>query len=226
MVCNEFRNLMFERLGGELLPHQEAACVEHEQTCAICRAELAQFKWVESRLRAGWPSEDPTPVSVLLPHNLQQPAAHNWFDVASVWFARASAAVVMACLVALLLLRPSIELGRGSLHVAYGHDAARPEAQVTVTQDQLKALVQAEVNEEMSRMQPAALITPQATSPDKQVSGKSSEEAQRINQVAFQMQQLDRSQRVLWQQVQQQELNMAGLWRMSVGNVRPASLSR
>ena len=37
MLCNEFRDLMFERLSGELDAQQDAACAQHEQSCVICR---------------------------------------------------------------------------------------------------------------------------------------------------------------------------------------------
>jgi multidrug/hemolysin transport system ATP-binding protein len=67
MLCNEFRDLMFERLSGELTPQQDAACSQHEQSCVICRAELAQFRDVQTKLRAGWPSEEPLPIRVVLP---------------------------------------------------------------------------------------------------------------------------------------------------------------
>src|SRR5262249_32462627 len=160
MVCHEFRNLIFERLGGELSSVQEAECSEHEQQCAICRAEFAQFKLVESRLRAGWPSEDPAPVHVPVTSNKVQTARYNWLDLAAIWFERASVTAVMACLVALLILRPSIEANHGSLNIAFAHDAARPEAQLTVTHDQLKTMVESEVNLEMARMQPAATSMP------------------------------------------------------------------
>jgi hypothetical protein len=226
MVCNEFRNLMFERLGGELSPSQETACAEHEQSCVICRAELAQFKWVETRLRAGWPSEEPMPASVLLPHQSAQTASHNWFDLAAVWFARASAALVMACLVAVLLLRPSIEADRGSLHIAFGRDAARPQDQITVTQDQLRTMVQAEVNQEMARMQPVALATPANPATATSTSAKSADDAQRMTQVAFQVRQLQQSQASLWQQVQQHGIYLESLWHRSSGNVRPASFNQ
>jgi hypothetical protein len=219
MLCSEFHDLIFERLGGELSREQEVSCAEHENSCAICRAEYAQFKRVESRLRTAWPSEDPLPVSVVV----AQHAAHNWFDLASVWFARASAALVMACLVAVLLLRPSIEAERGAVHIAFGRDAARPQqgmvaGRFTVSQDQLKAMVQAAVDQEIARMQPADADVQPASA-----TGKPADNGQRVTQVALQVRQLQQSQATLWQRVQQQELYLESLWRTSGENVRPAT---
>ena len=82
MLCNEFRDLIFERLSGELTPQQDSACSEHERTCAICRAELAQFRSITIKMRAGWPAEEPMPIHVALP----QATSRSWFDVSAVWF--------------------------------------------------------------------------------------------------------------------------------------------
>src|SRR5258706_703157 len=103
MLCNQFRDLMFERLAGELTPEQESACSEHELSCVVCRAELADTKWIATRLRAGWPAEESAPLQLALP---QRGAGWgNWLDASALWFTRASAALVMACLLALLIVR-------------------------------------------------------------------------------------------------------------------------
>src|ERR1051326_8460895 len=112
MLCNEFRDLMFERLSGELTPQQDAACSQHEQGCVICRAELAQFRDVQTKLRAGWPSEEPLPIRVVLP---QMAASRSWLDVSAMWFSRASAGLVAACLLLLLLVRPSVQVGKSGV---------------------------------------------------------------------------------------------------------------
>ncbi|HZQ93141.1 MAG TPA: hypothetical protein VFA60_15220 [Terriglobales bacterium] len=212
MVCNEYRGLMFERLSGELSAEQERAAAQHEQSCAVCRAELAQFKSLSARLRAGWPAEDAPPLGVVVP----QHAARNWLDVAGLWFSRASAAVVMAALVALVLVRPAISRDSAGVHIAFGGARPAPVAQnaanaPAITPEQLQAMVDAAVAQRMAQAQPAVAPAPKpAASPDSV-------------QVAYTVRQLQQSQAVLAQEVQSQHLVLESLWR---DNVRPASLSR
>src|SRR5438067_81416 len=142
MLCDEFRLLMFERLAGELSSEQERACSTHEQSCVICRAELADTKWISTRLRAGWPSEEPMPIRLQLP---EERGARHWFDVSAVWFSRASAALVMACLLAVVLLRPSVAADAHGLRIAFGAPVNAPVVAASLNAEQVKAMVAAEV---------------------------------------------------------------------------------
>lgn len=188
MRCDEYRELLFERLAGELAPEQELNCTAHEASCVVCRAELAEFRSVSQKLRAGWPSEDVMPLSVGLP-----PAGNrNWLDVAGTWFARASAVTVMACLLALVLVRPAVHLDRGGIQFAFDR-APQTAAVAGVSEQQVKALVQAAVDQRAAHAQPAAL-------PEKKA------EDGRVVQVAMQVQQLQQSQANLWQAVQQHNI--------------------
>src|SRR2546423_4693041 len=113
MRCNEYRELLFERMAGELSPDQELNCTAHETTCVVCRAELAEFRSVTQKLHAGWPAEEPLPLSVVV--RPPRTAATAWFDVAGLWFSRASAVAVAACLLAVVLVRPNVHMDRSGL---------------------------------------------------------------------------------------------------------------
>ncbi len=216
MHCHEFRELMFERLSGELTPEQERACSTHEQSCIVCRAELADTKWISTRLRAGWPNEEPMPIRMELP----QLAARNWFDVSALWFSRASAGLVMASLLAMVLLRPSIESDGRGVRIAFGPTAASAETRVaSLTPEQVRALVAAEVQKEAgtSAQQGSARVQPTAAAPA--VAGQ-------VVEVAQQVRQLQRAQATLWQEVQQHSLYLESLWRTNNASMRPARMGQ
>jgi len=212
MLCNEFRDLIFERLSGELTPQQDSACADHEKSCAICRAELAQFRSITIKMRAGWPSEEPMPISVALP----QATSRNWFDVSALWFSRASAGLVAASLLFLVLVRPSVQMGLGGVQMTFGAPAAQAQNVPTVTESQVKAMVQAAVEAQVAQQaqpQPVA-AKPVAQAPD-------------VTQVAMQVRQMQRNEATLWQTVQQHGMYLDTLWKQTSENpVRPASLTR
>ena len=206
MRCDEFRDLMFERLSGELDPVQNAACDDHEKSCAICRAELAQFRSVQARLRAGWPSEDPLPMQVVLPRN----DGRRWFDVATLWFSRASAGLVAAALLFMVLVRPSVQVGRGAIELSFG-SAVTPAtvSAAGLSEAQVKAIVEAAVDRQMvqARTAPAPGATAQPVD---------------TAQVTTQLRQLQRTQATLWETVQKHGLYLESLWQSTSGTAKPA----
>jgi anti-sigma factor RsiW len=206
MRCDEFRDLMFERLSGELDPERDAACDSHEKGCAICRAELAQFRSVQARLRAGWPSEDPLPMQVVLPQN----DARRWFDAATLWFSRASAGLVAASLLFLVLVRPSVQVGRSGIELSFGPAVTQTASASTLSEAQVKALVQAAVDRQIAQ---AKAVAP--------VSGVPTNQAVQSAEVANQVRQLQRTQATLWEEVQQHGLSLESLWRSTAGNAAP-----
>ena len=209
MRCDEFRDLMFERLSGELDPVQDAACDEHEKTCAICRAELAQFHAVQARLRAGWPAEDPLPMQVVLP----QHETRRWFDVATLWFSRASAGLVAAALLFMVLVRPSLQVGRGAIELSFGSAVTPASVSAsTLNEAQVKAMVQSAVDRQME-LSKAPAATPSVKSPADSA------------QVATQLRQLQRTQAALWETVQQHGLYLESMWNNSA-SARPAGASQ
>jgi hypothetical protein len=209
MLCNEFRDLIFERLSGELTSDQDLACAQHEKSCVICRAELAQFREVQGKLRAGWPSEEPLPISVVLP----QVERRNWFDVSALWFSRASAGLVAACLLLFLIVRPSVQVGHGGVQIAFGAAPAQAATAPAVSDAQIKAMVQAAVDAQLAQPQMKPVSTTATQSPD-------------VTQVALQVRQMQRNEATLWQAVQQHGMYLDTLWRRTEGEVRPASLTR
>ena len=216
MLCNQFRDLMFERLAGELTLEQESACSEHELSCVVCRAELADTKWIATRLRTGWPAEEPIPLQLTLPQ--RGPGLGNWLDAGALWFTRASAALVMACLLALLVVRPTLQADRDGIRIAFGHVAAQTQAasvNAGLTPEQVRALVQTEVERNVARLQPAAAPVPRRTPATGEVAD-----------VALQMRTLQRNQAQLWQQVQQHGLYLESLWRNGAGGVQPARMTQ
>jgi hypothetical protein len=199
-----------ERLAGELSAAQEHECCVHEEGCATCRFELNSLRQVEHMVRASWPSED-APALRLMP--VQTPA-RNWFDVAGLWFGRASTALVAACLLAMVLLRPSIQLERQGVWLAFGTSApqvAGPTAS-PVTAEQTKAWVQAAVDER------AALLRAQM----QPVGRGSIQDEKHAEQLNMRLQLLEKSQAFFWQQLQQQSVYLESLWRNSAEQIRPA----
>lgn len=211
MHCDEFRNLMFERLSGELDSEQDAACEAHEKGCAICRAELAQFRSVHTRLRAGWPSEEPLPMQVVVP----QDRARSWFDVATLWFSRASAGLVAASLLFLVLVRPSVQVGRGAVELSFGSPVT-PAAASGLSEAQVKAIVQAAVDRQIAQAAQAKTASPVA-------GGVTANQSVQSVAVTTQIRQLQQTQATLWEAVQQHGLYLESLWRTTAGNpTRPA----
>lgn len=209
MKCDQFREQIAERLAGELVEPQAHEFDAHEQACAACRVALSEWQRLEGWLRAGWPSEDVPPMGLIVPPR----ASHTWFDTTRVWFARASTALVVASLVALVLLRPSVEWDRTGVRLAFGPGGpgAEPAPAAAVTQQQVEAWVQAAVNKAMTQPAPASVTTREGA------------EAARWGQVGVQLKMLEQSQAFLWQQLQQQGLYLESLWRGPAGRLEPAS---
>ncbi len=216
MRCSEFRELIFERLSGELHPEQETECTAHERSCPICRAELAQFRDVSVRLRAGWPSEEPMPMRIVLPERV----ASRWFDAATLWFSRASAGLVAASLLFLVLVRPSVQVGRNGVELIFGRAAAKPAVTASATpslnEAQVKARVEAAVEQEMAHAKPVRVVAPAAP-----------QKSPEVTQVAMQLRQVQQAQATLWEEVQQHGLYLESLWKANAPTgVKPASLSQ
>ncbi len=198
MRCNEYRELLFERMAGELTPDQELNCAAHETACSVCRAELAEFRTVSQKLRAGWPAEEPLPLNVAV-----QPAARRaaWLDVSAMWFSRASAIAVAACLLFVVLVRPTIHADRNGLQLAFTNAPVITANAASLNEQQVKALVQAAVDQQLGHARPVA--TPNA---EKKLDDG------RVTQVAMQVRQLQQSQQNLWQAVQQHTVYLESMW--------------
>jgi len=208
MKCEEFHELIVERLSSELSAEREAEFDQHQQACAACQAEVAAWQQLESRLRQAWPSEDVPPLGLVF----AAAPPRGWFDHTRVWFARASTALVAGCLLALVLLRPSVEWNQTDLRVAFGAAARQP---VAASEAQVQAWVEAAVQEVMSRE--AVRLQGASGAPV-----RAGEEARPGGEVLAQLKMLEQGQGLLWQQVQQQEIYLESLWRANRGRLEPA----
>lgn len=217
MTCTEFREQILDRIAGELSPEQEQLCSLHERSCQDCGRELARWRRLEGSLRSGWPSEDPPPLTLFLPPR----ASRDRFQLAWVWFARASAGLIAACLVLLVLLRPTMRWRGSELQIAFGPTVVETErpAVEPLTAEQVKAWVDVAVKQEV-----AGQLAP--AKPALYSTELAKEDAQRGAQVALHLKMLEESQAFLWQQVEQQGLYLQSAWHGSASEIQPQSNPR
>lgn len=216
MNCDQFRESILEGLAGELPAEIQPDFERHESTCAACRAELGRWREVETALRSGWPMEDPPPLPVL---SLRRPQA-AWWEVGWRWFSMASAALVTASLVALVVLRPSIQWDGGRLGMAF-HGQALAEQMAgaqPVTQQQVQSWVRAEVQQTLADQNANGAVPSSA-----QASASNAPASQQWGQLRSKVELLDESQAYLWRQLQEQQVNLQSLWRTTSMQVKPPS---
>jgi len=210
MNCSEFRALIFEFLGRELPAEKQADFVRHGDVCAACRIEMDRWRELETQLRAGWPDDEPLPLPIIVP---RRPTV-NWLDLAWLWFARASAMVVVFSLVALVLLRPAVHGDRAGVSLAFrgaAPAAALPQGGA-LDQAQIQAWLQAAVDRAVA----------DRTAPANAPGGWPTAESGRWNRVVSQLRLSQESQLYLWRQVQEQQAELQSLWRASAARVEPA----
>ncbi len=213
MTCSEFRERIGERLGGELPAQQELDFVVHYQGCAACQKELKEWQRLEAWLREGWPSEDAPPLELILPRQTRR----AWFELASVWFARASVGLVTICLLLLVLLRPTIQWDQTGLRLAFGPTASRAtlESSGPTSGDQVQAWIQAAVQQGIAQER----LRAQSLAPSAE---RANEDAARWSQVGVGLRVLEQRQALLWQQMQEQGLYLQRLWQSSSERLEPA----
>jgi Putative zinc-finger len=199
MNCNDFQQRIAERMAGELPAEQKKEMEAHEQTCLACQRAVQEWRQMESLLRASWPPEDPR-VPFFVPSPQRQ---GGWLTTARTWFGLASMAAVTACLLLLVMLRPSLRYERSQLSINFGRGekAAVMPAEV-VTQAQVQTWVQ----QALAQAPVEGTLTAQPTSSNE-------EAARRIAQIAVQVEMLRRNQLSLWQQVEQHGLYLQSAWR-------------
>ncbi|HEV2386573.1 MAG TPA: hypothetical protein VGS20_04885 [Candidatus Acidoferrales bacterium] len=205
MNCEEFRSLMLDCLGGELAAEAQESFTRHESSCAACRAELTRWRQVESWLRAGWPAEDPPSLPALaFPRRSTGGIERAWR-----WFSWASAGLVTASLVALVLLRPTVRWDGSIVSLAF---RAAPSSQAIagepVNKEQIEGWVQAAVKREVAEQNASRTAGPAPVQAE-----WNDAEARRVGQLGSRLELLGESQAYLWRQVQEQEVNLRSLWR-------------
>jgi len=206
MNCSDFKELIAERVAGELTPELKTEMDAHEKLCPACQHAVADWRQMESVLRSSWPAEEPSR-SFLLPI---PPPRTGWIETARTWFGLASMAAVTACLLLFALLRPSVHVDRSQLSINFAPMHAESGAMPSqiVTEAQVQAWVQEAVAETASQR---GEKMPEVAASKATPTG--SEEANRSAQLAVQIQMLKENQASLWQQVQQHGLYLQSSWR-------------
>lgn len=214
MNCNEFRDLIAERLDDELAAEQTHDFDAHERVCPTCHSALDQWRQLADILRAGWPSVDPPAHGLFL----SSPAGGSWLEATRRWFGYASMALVATSLLLLVIFPPAIHVDRNELAIFFGAARAtsqfRPEA--LVTQEQVRSSVEAAVHQAV--LEQSAELERTAQSAPKQTD----EEARIVNQLAVRLGMLEATQGSLWQSTAEQRVYLQSLWSKSQEQASPA----
>jgi len=156
-------------------------------------------------LRSSWPAENPRR-SFFLP---VPPPRASWLDTARAWFGVASMAAVTGCLLLLVLFRPAIHFDRGQLSLNFA--SASSETAGSAVQPVTQAQVQAWVRDALAQSSSEASAKAQEVTTSKSFA-TSNEDADRVAQLAVQLQLLKENQLSLWQEVQQHGLYLKSAW--------------
>lgn len=213
MNCDDFRELIAERVAGELSGEQTKEFDAHEQVCVTCRDAVRDWRQLENLLRTNWPSQDP-PIPFFLPAS----KAHtNWLGTVRNWVSVASMTLVAASLFLLVVSRPSIQYGQHALSINFGQTNSRAgtvPAQA-VSQAEVRAWVQADVLQSMAqesaRLQPAARASSDLSK---------EEESRRLARLGVELEMVKETQISLWQQIQQHGLYLQSAWSRPPEQIR------
>jgi anti-sigma factor RsiW len=214
MNCDDFRELISERVAGELSGEQAKEFDAHQQVCLTCRDAVRDWQQLENLLRATWPSEDP-PVPFFLPTT----KAHaSWLSTVRNWVSVASMAIVAASFFLLVVSRPSIQYGQHALSIDFGQTNSRPGAAPAqaVSQAEVRAWVQAAV-QQFTAQESARLQS--ASHPISDLSRE--EESRRLAGLGVELEMVKETQASLWQQIQQHGLYLQSAWRRPSEQIRP-----
>ena len=206
MNCSDFKEWIPERVSGELTPEQKQEMDTHQASCSACRQAVAEWRQMESLLRSSWPAEDPRR-SFFLP---VLPRRARWLETARTWFGLASMAAVTGCLLLMMFFRPAIHFDRGQLSVNFSSASSENIGMATqpVTQAQVQGWVQDALAQSASQ---TSTMTHESASSKPTVA--SNENADRVAQLAVQVQLLKENQLSLWQEVNQHGLYLQSSWR-------------
>ena len=214
MNCDDFRELIAERVASELSEEQTKEFDAHQQVCSTCRDAVRDWRQLESLLRTNWPSQDPP-----FPFFLPVPKAHaGWLGTVRNWVSVASMALVAVIFLFLVVSRPSIQYGQQALSINFGQRSSRTGAAPAqaVSRAEVQAWVQAEVQQsvaqESARLKSAS-----------QLGGDlSTEEAsRRLARLGVELEMVKETQVSLWQQIQQHGLYLQSAWSRPAEQIRP-----
>ncbi len=214
MKCDDFRELISERVAGELSQDQRKDFDAHEQVCLTCRDAVRDWQQLENLLRATWPSVDP-PTPFFLPGPKDQ---NLWLGTVRNWVSVASMALVGASILFLIVSRPSIQYRQHALSINFGQTNSRaPVAPAeAVSQAEVRAWVQAAV--EQSLAQPSTRIEP-ASEGSSDLSRE--EESRRLARLGVELEMVKETQGSLWQQIQQHDLYLESALERPSEQTRP-----
>ena len=214
MKCDDFRELISERVAGELSGEQTKEFDAHQQVCSTCRDAVRDWQQLESLLRASWPSQDPP-----FPFFLPVPKAHaGWLGTVRNWVSVASMAIVAGTLLFLVVSRPSIHYGQQALSINFGQASSQAGAAPTqaVSRAEVQAWVQAAVQQSMAdestRLQPASQAKSELSR---------EEESRRLARLGAELEMVKETQVSLWQQIQQHGLYLQSAWSRPAEQIRP-----
>jgi anti-sigma factor RsiW len=211
MNCADFKELISERIAGELSQEQASEFDAHRQICPACHQAMLDWQQMESLLRASWPTQDiPAPFS--LPASKVQ---GTWLSGIRSWVSAASTAIVAASLLLLILFRPSIQFNRHQLSMNFDRTAVQPGAApaAALNQSEVEAMVQASVERFMTERSPSA-SRPTGTS-------LNDEQSRRLAELAVQLEIVKQAQAALWQEVEQHGLYLQSAWLGSAEQQKP-----
>lgn len=212
MNCSDFKDMISEHVAGELTPELKQEMEAHEKACAACQHAVEEWRQMETLLRSSLPAEDPRR-SFFLPI---PPRRVRWLEIARTGFGFASMAAVAACLLLFVVLRPAVHLDRRQLSVSFAStpiESAAVSAQ-PLSQAQVQAWVQ-EAFAQAASQSPEKMPEAGALKP----TPVAAEQANRLAQLAVQIQLLKENQLSLWQQVQQHGLYLQSSWHPPSGQI-------
>ena len=214
MNCDHFRELMSEKVAGELSLEQAKEFAAHQQVCSTCRDAAREWQQLENLLRASFPSQDPP-----FPFFLPVPKAHaGWLGTVRNWASVGSMAIVAATFLFLVLSRPRIEYGQHALSINFGHTSSQAGTAPAeaVSRAEVEAWVQAAV--EQSIAEKSAQLQP-ASQSKSELSRE--EQSRQLARLGAELEMVKETQVSLWQQVQQHGLYMQSAWTRPAEQIRP-----
>lgn len=207
MNCTDFNERIAEFVAGEVTPELKTEMAAHEQICLTCRQTVAHWREMEMLVRASLPAEEPRR-SFFVPF---PPRRTGWLETARTLFGLTSMASVAACLLLIAIFRPSVHLDRSQLSVNFAPSSIESTAATApvMTEAQVRSLVQQLLAKDVALQKAGG---PTASTPITLIPA-TSEDANRMSQLAVQVQMLKENQFALWQQVQQHGLYLQSAWR-------------